>query len=294
MCYSIGIDIGGTKVATAIIDKDANILYRSEVPSDTTDKEMMFKQVIISIENVLIASGLSIKEMKGVGVGVPGKVDQENGIAVFQNNLPWGNFPVVKRLKDYFSIDKVTLDNDVHMATFAEWNMQGANQDETFVYLTISTGISCSIIHHGEFMRGAGFAGEIGMLPVIARSFPERFARLEEAASGPGIQQIMNEDELTTKDILELYQKNDPAAQVVISNMITSITHGCYAICCLVDPHKIVFGGGVINHHPSLLNKIREKMETFVIPEQKRILQNMYVSQLKGDSGVIGAGLKGL
>lgn len=290
MDYSIGVDIGGTKVATGIIDRDANVLYRAEVPSFATDRESMFKQVVKSIDMVLKKSDLSIHNIKGMGVGIPGKVDQENGIAVFQNNLPWKNFPVADRLREHFHLERVSLDNDVYMATFAEWNAQGANQDETFVYLTISTGISCSIIHQGKFMRGAGFAGELGMLPVLSPASSESLVRLEQAASGPGIEKLMNDKRLKPKDIFERYQKNDPDAQEIVSSMVTSIAHGCYAICCLIDPHKIVFGGGVMNHHPYLIEKIKQEMETFLIPEQR---MNMYVSQFKGDSGVVGAALRG-
>src|SRR5699024_1341736 len=78
MDYSIGVDIGGTKVATAIVDENSNILYRAEVPSFATDKESMFKQVVKSIEMVIDDSDLSIHKIKGMGVGVPGKVDREN------------------------------------------------------------------------------------------------------------------------------------------------------------------------------------------------------------------------
>lgn len=294
MSYTIGVDIGGTKIATAIMNQDCNLLYREEVPSKPLEKEAMLNQVILSIEKVLTKSGLNINDMKGIGVGVPGKVDRENGIAVFQNNLPWRNFPLAERLKDYFSIDHVTVDNDVYMATFAEWNMHGAVDNETFVYITISTGISCSIIHQGEFIRGAGFAGEVGLLPVKAPSFPDCLARLEQAASGPAIKQMMHKDNLTTAAILELYKQNNPDAETVISNMTHSIAHGCYIICCLLDPHKIVFGGGVMNHHPYLLDQIQQKMDALLIPEQMEILNGMYVSKLQGDSGIIGAGLRGL
>jgi glucokinase len=290
MKYTIGVDIGGTKIASAIIDKDSNILYRAEVPSHASEKESMFKQVATSIESILIESDLKISDIKGMGVGVPGKVDRNSGTAIFQNNLPWRNFPIAHRLKDYFSIDNVTIDNDVYMAAFAEWNMHGAVHDETFVYFTVSTGISCSIIHQGEFLRGAGFAGEIGLLPVTALSFQNGMERLEQAASGPAIQRIMNED-ISTKDILELYKQSDANAKIIVSNMADAIAHGCYPICCLVDPHKIVFGGGVINHHPYLLDLIRKRLEKYLTIEQKQTLNRMHLSKLKGNSGVIGAGL---
>ena len=80
--YALGVDIGGTKVATVIIDKYGGILNRSEVISIPTDKEKMFGQVIKSIEMVLEESSVQIEDINGIGVGIPGKVDRKKGVAV--------------------------------------------------------------------------------------------------------------------------------------------------------------------------------------------------------------------
>ena len=118
----------------------------------------MFGRVVEAVEQVLRKSSISIADIEGIGVGVPGKVDCENGIAVFQNNLPWSQFPISVRLQEQFGIQRITIDNDVYMAAFAEWRAAHVKGNETFVYVTISTGISCSIIHKGSFL------GEQGLL----------------------------------------------------------------------------------------------------------------------------------
>jgi len=84
MKYTIGVDIGGTKIASAIIDKDSNILYRAEVPSHPLERESMFKQVATSIESILTDSDLEISDFKGMGVGVPGKVNRKSGTAILK------------------------------------------------------------------------------------------------------------------------------------------------------------------------------------------------------------------
>jgi len=288
MKRSIGVDIGGTKIAAAIIDKDANILFRSEVPSDPSDKEKMFQQVVKVINNVLDESHLNMQQLEGIGLGVPGILDRESGIAVFQNNLPWRGFPVIQRIKEAFPADKVVIDNDVYMAAFAEWQKYGANPHETFVYFTISTGIAVSIIHNGDFIRGMGFAGELGLLPVKSANGIER---LEQAAAGPAIQKLTN-NSMTTKEVFEKYQQDDEFAHSLIPKVVESLVHGCYAITCLLDPEKIVFGGGVINNNPFLLPLIKEKMEEYCIPDQKAAVSRLHLSQSKGDAGVLGAGLR--
>lgn len=294
----MGVDIGGTKIATVTINAQGKIFKRSEVPSDPSDKEKMFAQVVRSIELVLEESGLDIKEIQGIGVGVPGKVDRENGIAIFQNNLPWANFPIAHRLREYFSVENIVVDNDVYMATYAEWKVANMGERETFVYLTVSTGISCSIIHQGSFLSGQGFAGELGLLPVVAPTTKEGVERLEKVAAGPAMQkaarEIFGDATLMTKDLFEKYEAGDEEAKALIDEVVDSLTHGIYSIICLLDPHKIILGGGVMNKNPFLLDLVKESLKNYLIPEQQHALSCLSLSQLKGDSGVVGAGLKGI
>lgn len=296
--YALGVDIGGTKIATVIIDQNGEIYKRSEVSSDPSDKEKMFEQVIKSIEMVLDDSKISISDIKGMGVGVPGKVDRENGIAVFQNNLPWRDFPIVSRLQDYFSFKNIVIDNDVYMAAFAEWKVSNTNKQDTFVYLTISTGISCAIIHQGSFMRGNGFAGEIGLFPVLAGASLNGIENLEKSASGPAIKKLaeqrFNNPDLTTSEFFSKYEDNDEVAKTLLNEVVGSLAHGIYSIICLLDPHWIVLGGGVVNKNPFLLELIKESLKQYLIPEQQHSLERLHISRLKGDSGIVGAALKGI
>ncbi|WP_045524681.1 ROK family protein [Neobacillus niacini] len=284
MKKSIGIDIGGTKIAAGIISESGELLHRTEVKSDPSDRENMFTQVVTAVEQVL--EGTQFSEIEGIGVGVPGKVDRENGIAIFQNNLPWPQFPIADRLQEQFGAKTITIDNDVYMAAFAEWKAAHAKTSETFVYVTISTGISCSIIHHGSFFRGAGFAGELGLIPVLSKEGNER---LEKIAAGPGIQKIAG---VPTKDVFTGYLNGSQEFQSAIDEVTDHLAQGLYSISCLLDPHRIVFGGSVIVNNPFLLELIKEKLKIYQIPEQQHLLEHMSISTLAQNNGVVGAGLR--
>lgn len=294
MKQAIGIDIGGTKIAVGIVTETGKLLHRSEVKSDPSDREKMFAKVVEAVESVLQTSTLSINDIAGIGVGVPGKVDRENGIAVFQNNLPWKGFPLSNRLQEQFGIDRITIDNDVYMAAYAEWKNTSSSVNETFVYVTVSTGISSSIIHQGSFFRGAGFAGELGLIPVLSRRGQFENKRLEIAAAGPAIQQVAREDlkleHLLTKDVFVGYQNGEPLFKHIIEEVADNVAQGLYSISCLLDPHKIVFGGSVMVNNPFLLELIKEKLKDYQIPEQYHVLEQMVISTLKQDNGVVGAG----
>jgi glucokinase len=294
MNKSIGIDIGGTKIAAGIITEKGELLKRTEVKSDPSDREKMFSRVVEAVELLLKDSSFPITDMAGIGVGVPGKVDRESGIAIFQNNLPWEQFPVTQRLRELFGINKIVIDNDVYNAAFAEWSAAGGNREETFVYVTISTGISCAIIHRGSFFRGAGFAGEVGLIPIFLKRNGPHLERLENAAAGPAIAKKAEEllaMRLSTKDVFEGYLAGEPGYQSIIEEVIDSWAQGLYSISSLLDPHKIVFGGSVITNNPFLLEIIKEKLKTYQIPEQQHVLNQMTISTIKQNNGVVGAGL---
>ncbi|WP_217588223.1 ROK family protein [Lentibacillus saliphilus] len=290
MKYAIGIDIGGTKIACGIVNDQGDVIQQETVKSDPSDREKMFSQVVRCVNQLMNHSSISMDQIWGIGAGVPGKIDREKGIAVFQNNLPWSNFPFVERIKDVFNIERVVIDNDVYMAAFAEWK-QAQLQKGLFVYMTVSTGISSAIIQDGEFIRGAGFAGEIGLVPV---STSTAVTRLEQAASGPVLAQQANErfatDTMTGEALFAAYYDGDLEAKAIVDEAAESLTQGIYMINSLLDPHQIVFGGSVIAHNPTLLDVIKDKLDGYLIDEQKHILQGMTVSQLGNQQGIIGAG----
>lgn len=295
MKKAIGLDIGGTKIAAGIISETGKLLKRAVVKSNPSDREHMFTRVVEAVEQVLNDSSFSITDIEGIGVGVPGKVDRENGIAVFQNNLPWAQFPVSDRLREQFGLERIEIDNDVYTAAFAEWKAAGGNRNETFVYVTISTGISCAIIHQGSFFRGAGFAGEFGLIPILSKAGGTKLERLEKAAAGPAIAilaETVLEETLSTKEVFERYQAGEAEYQPIIDEVTEHWAQGLYSISCLLDPHQIVFGGSVIANNPFLLQIIKEKLKSYQIPEQQHVLKQMSVSTIKQDNGIIGAGLR--
>ncbi len=293
MKKAVGIDIGGTKIAAGVISETGELLERAEIKSDPSDREKMFGKVVEAMEQVLRKSSISIADIEGIGVGVPGKVDFEKGIAVFQNNLPWRQFPISVRLQEQFGIQRIKIDNDVYMAAYAEWRATHVKEDKTFVYVTISTGISCSIIHRGSFFKGAGFAGELGLIPVLTRGGNER---LEKIAAGPGIQRIAERDlqvgTISTKDVFASYINGVPEYQSIINEVTDYLAQGLYKISCLLDPHRMVFGGSVIVKNPFLLELIKVKLKSFQLPEQQHLLEQMSISTLAQNNGVVGAGLR--
>lgn len=297
MDKAIGIDIGGTKIAVAVIDKKGTVTHDVTVKSDVSTRETMFDSLCAGIDQVLEKAGLT-EESIPFGVGVPGLVDRKKGIAVFQNNLPWENFPLRERLMTrYPNASKVYLDNDVYQAAYAEWGTSDLGTEDSLVFITVSTGVSSAILQGGEFIRGKGFAGELGLLPVRNReNLP--FERLEKLTSGPALaergREVYNDGTITTGEVFQRYYAGDKHARELIHDWVQSISHGIYAVITLLDPQKIVLGGSVIQKNPLILNQIKTALAKEVIPAQKESLDIIEVTKFDNNAGLIGAGLSGL
>lgn len=295
MKYSIGLDIGGTTVGVGIVNQKGDLIQQTVVPSDTTNRETMYASVVTAVHKLFSQSSIPFEQIYSLAAGIPGKINHDRGIAVFQNNLPWRNFPFIERIKETFPIKRVVIDNDVYMAAYAEWKKAGLT-DETFVYVTISTGISCSMIKAGEFVRGAGFSGELGLIPVFAPHDEKLVKRLEKVASGQAIEKygrkLLADESLTAKDVFERFYDGDQGAKELVNDVTESIAHGLYIIISLIDPHKIVIGGSVAAHNRMLLKLVEEKLTNYLLEEQRHILSNLEISTMDNNQGIIGAGLR--
>lgn len=226
---------------------------------------------------------------------VPGLVDTKKGLAIFQNNLSWSNFPLKVRLhKTFPKVKRIVVDNDVSQAGLAEWRLSGLGANELMAFLTISTGISSPIFYGGDVLRGRGVAGELGLLPVRTKQRKE-FAPLEKVASGPAIakaeQLYFKDPTLTTADIFSLFKTGNTGAHEIITDCVDSLSHGIYALMTLLNPQKIIFSGSVISHNPELLTMLVTALKKECIPNQFKSLDSLQLSQYNNSAGVIGAAL---
>lgn len=290
--YALGVDIGGTKIAVALIDERGSINSRVERPTITTSKEDLFQLLIQCIDEVFEKSGQDAQTIEGIGIGVPGKVDVDKGIAIFQNNIPWENFPLAQRVKEVYGEHLIVkIDNDVKMAAYSEYKHLNLKADELFTYVTISTGVAATSIENKRILRGSGFSGEIGFLPTKVGS---EVHALEKIASGPGIekrgQKILNDSNLTTKDIFKLYEEGHEEATKIVKKAAEHHAYALYTMVCVLDPKTFVLGGSVAYNNPKFVEEIRQALAKIVIPEQAHILDEIHISEYGSDNGVVGAG----
>lgn len=291
MRYILVADVGGTKLATALFNQQQQLLIKKEVPSDVTNRETLFHCLINSFEKLCIEQEVSINEISKVCIGVPGIVNVHKGLAVYQNNIPWSNFPISERLIEFFPYAQILMDNDVNMATWGEYNARGFRK-EVMVYVTLSTGLSCCTVVNGEFIRGTGLAGEIGFN--IVGNDGET---LEESVSGPAIEKLgralLGNSEIRLKDMMELYYKGDLIMDKLLQQLIYCMEKQLHQMILMLDPHCIVLGGGFFNHHPKIIEQIKQVIQQRLLNTPFEGKEQIIGSSIrKGEAGLYGAAMK--
>ncbi len=310
--YRIGVDVGGTNVKIALVDTNGNIVYSNSIP---TRAEMGFEYTISSIKqavsDLMKETKTSKDVIEGIGFGFPGQIDCTNGIVRLLPNIPgWVNVPIAKIMQDEFQIP-TKVDNDVRCAALGELNYGAGKGCQNLICITIGTGIGSGLIINGKIVRGAdNAAGEIGHIKLnMSDESPicgcGDTGCLEAYASGPAIVALAEEyikggkstkyRELANPDITpyvvaEAAKQGDAVAKRIFAIIGRYIGIGLASVVNLLNPEKIIIGGGVADAGDIIIKPIEKALKDRAMPISGSSVQ-IVPAQLGNTAGVIGASL---
>ncbi|ARI76335.1 ROK family protein [Halobacillus mangrovi] len=296
MNYIVGIDIGGTKVALGIVGEDGKLYHQTKIATDLSiSPKEMIDRMSDQINQLVKNSGVSFEQVLGIGIGAPGPLDSKQGVITCPPNLPnWHNVEIVRMLVEIYQIP-VLLENDCNAATLAEKWIGASQNNEHFVYLTISTGIGAGIYADGRLISGkSGNAGDIGhimMDPSYGTCTCGQDGCFEWIASGTAIARQGSEilgRSVTAEEVFTLYRNKDPRVQDCINTIFSVIGAGCTTIVNAFDPEKVVIGGGVSKVGDPLFQAVRSYVRTHALSPSGRETE-IVTSGLDQHSGTIGA-----
>lgn len=278
--YNVGIDLGGTKIYTAISD-DGRVKEFVKIPTEADRGfDVVFNNIVNSIYMVIKKANLSIDDLANVGIAVPGPVNYSEGLVYDCPNIDgWKNIPIREFLEK--KINKpVFVENDARAAALAEAKFGAGRDHVNFVYITISTGIGGGIIINREIYRGAdGAAGETGRMRNSDGSI------FELTAAGPA---IYKEFGIKPEDIKEKIEAGDKKAIDAFEKITDRIAIVLGNITTLLNPEIFVVGGGVSNIGALFIETIEKKTKAnaFSISGKRVLIKK---AALGGESGVLGA-----
>ena len=310
MAQRIGIDVGGTNVKIALVSDKGKIIYSNSIP---TRAEMGYEYTINSmkdaVRDLLKETKMKPSDIEGMGFGFPGQIDCKNGVVRLAPNIPgWVNIPIANIMEKEFGIS-TRVDNDVRTATLGELNYGAGVGCENLVCITVGTGIGSGLVVNGKLVRGANnAAGEIGHIKLTNEGGPlcgcgDRGC-LEAYASGPSIVALAEEyikggkstkyRELANPDITPYIvavaaKEGDPVAKQIFRIMGEYIGMGLTSVVNLLNPEKIIIGGGVAEAGDILFNPIKETIAKRAMTIQREV--EIVPAQLGNTAGVIGASL---
>ncbi|MBE7704539.1 MAG: ROK family protein [Cyanobacteria bacterium SIG29] len=309
--YKIGVDVGGTNVKVALVDKTGSIVYSDTVPTRAEmGYEYTISNMIKAIHDVMKEAKVTISNVDGIGFGFPGQIDCDNGIVRIAPNIPgWINIPIAEIVSKEFGVP-VKVDNDVRCAALAELNYGAGKGATNMICITVGTGIGSGLIVNGKLVRGASnAAGEIGHIKLQMNDGPlcgcGDQGCLEAFASGPAIVAMAEEyvrggkstkyrelakNEITPYYVCEAAKQGDVVAKKIFETMGTYIGIGLSSVVNLLNPEKIVIGGGVADAGEFLFAPIRETLKKRSMPIQGAAVQVVH-AELGNSAGVIGASL---
>ena len=308
MGHTIGVDIGGTKVAGGVVDESGQILARARVDTPAKDAEAAEDAIVAVVERLR-----GDFDIDAVGLGIAGFVDESRSRVYFAPNLPdWHNEPVRDDVSRRVGLP-VVVENDANAAAWGE-NRFGAGRDETdLVCVTVGTGIGGGIIIEDRLYRGRyGIGGEIGHMQVVAdgrlcgcgqRGCWEQYAsgnalvreareRAAESRSEAAVLLRMGDgtpEMITGRHVTEAARLGDEVALAAFATVGRWLGQGLADLVAILDPGRFIIGGGVSEAGELVLEPAREGFELLLTGRDVRPVAQVVLAELGNDAGLVGA-----
>ncbi|MHA6759317.1 ROK family glucokinase [Streptacidiphilus sp. PAMC 29251] len=306
MGLTIGVDVGGTKIAAGVVDENGRILARTRVPTPA-DPQWAVGAIADAVKELRAQH-----EVVAVGVGAPGYIDRERSTVIMAPNINWENEPLKARIEDLVHLPTV-IENDANAAAWGEFRFGAAVRHNDMIMITVGTGIGGGIVLDGRMYRGSfGVAGEIGHLNMVPDGIPcgcgskgcweqyasgralRRYGRERAATEGVLGKRLLelNEgiaDTITGSQITEAAEEGDPLALEVYDELADWLGRGMSDLASLFDPAVFVLGGGVSDSGNLLLDPVAKAFEKHLIGGVHRPRAEVVLASLGSAAGISGA-----
>lgn len=312
--YRIGIDLGGTNIVAGVVDDDYNIIAKAKTPTNTPrSADEIFDDIALVCKQALAEAGLSIADIKSVGLGTPGSVNAE-GVIEYANNLGFDHVPAKQMLIDRLGCDEVYIENDANCAALGEAYAGCGNGAKDFVAVTLGTGVGSGIIVDGKIVSGINKAGgECGHTVIVVDGEPCTCGRKgcwEAYASATALinqtkvamekhpdsimhQLAAEEGKVSGRTAFDAMRHGDMAGIKVVDAYIKYVACGLINLVNIFQPEVVCIGGGICNEGETLLRPLRRYVESERYSVYSKLQSKIVKATLGNDAGLIGAAILG-
>lgn len=306
----LGIDLGGTNIAIGLVDENGKILTKDTTPTlgkRTADE--IIDDMIALAEKVLYASKYSKADIKAIGIGCPGAVDNKKGSIIFTENIPFSNYPIFDKFKNHFDAP-IHLENDANAAAYGEYIINGDGAS-VFVAVTLGTGVGGGIIIDGKIFKGSnGIGAEIGHIPLVLggvqcacgqkgcwEAYASATALINQTkiAIAQHPESLMKEiadksNVINGRTAFDAAKQGDKAALEVVDRYTEYVAGGIVSVVNIFQPEKVVIGGGISKEGAYLIDPIIKYVRKY---DYNQFFEPVKIetAKLLNDAGIVGAAM---
>jgi len=308
MALTIGVDVGGTKVAAGVVDKGGRILEKVRRPTPSTNPHET-AEVIAEVVGLLRDK---YEDVVAVGLGAAGFVDETRSTVLFAPNLAWRNEPIKEKVEAKVGLP-IVVENDANAMAWGEARFGAGRGEDFLVCVTLGTGIGGGIISHGNLYRGRfGIGAEFGHFRVVpegrrcgcgnrgcweqyasgnalvheardlARVAPAMAGRLLELGGGVP-------EGITGPVVTQAAREGDQAALECFRTVAKWTGQGLADLAAILDPGAFIIGGGLSDAGDLLIHSIRESFAEVLTGRGHRTMADIRIAELGADAGIVGA-----
>ncbi len=309
--YSIGVDIGGSKIAAGIVDQDLRLVSKRSLPfPHTGDPKDSIRTIQSLVEGLIADNGLKLENAACIGLAVPGSSDAERGVVIDAHNLNYHDFPLCQLVEERFPSAAVYLENDASAAALAEYYCGAFKGCSSGLLITIGTGIGGGLVLNGKLFSGGmkhGFefghavlvfsgesctCGQSGCIEAYCSAAALVREGKKAASAHPDSAMLKRAhgdlSKINAKVVMDCAREGDAVAAEVYSRYTDYLGATACTAIALFDPEIIAFGGGVSNDGEFLLSPIREYAKKYAFFKQHA---KIVTAQMKNDAGIVGAAM---
>lgn len=308
--YIVGVDMGRSHIKVIVMDMAGRIVTSQSMQTGNTNPpEQLIKRLLDLIQQTIEKSGVPTERLLGLGIGMPGLLDRQNGVVLFSPDFAWENVQLIQPIQQYFQLE-IEFENSNRALGMGERWFGAGQYSEYFICVNLGHGIGSAIVEHGKFYRGtSGSSGEIGHMTLEPNGPPctcGNHGCLEALASGNAIARQARElicrgkgeailaqaggdlDAVEAKEVFAAARIGDAQAQRIVQRAAEYIGIALASYINLLDPDLLILSGGMTNAGEILL----EPLEKVICARRLHAgggKFRMSVSKLGRDGTAIGA-----
>ena len=310
--YYLGVDLGGTNIACAVVTREGDLLGKSSIPTKLPDAPEAIALRIAECSHLAVeATGCTLEDIESVGIGTPGIANSREGTVEYSCNLGFQNTPLSQLVQNLLH-KPVYLENDANAAALGEFVAGSGRGSESLVAITLGTGVGGGVVINGHLLTGFNFAGaEIGHFVMVQDGEPCTCGRkgcFESYCSATALirqtrrameqhprslmwQEAKSLDQVSGRTAFDAMRLGDDAARAVVDQYIRHLACGLTSIINIFQPEVLCVGGGICNEGETLLAPVREIFDREDYARDCTRRTSIVRATLGNDAGIIGAAL---